>query len=136
MFPRMFALLQLILLSPLFAIISLLIFFIDGVPVFFIQKRVGKNSRYFNVYKFRTMKIDTPNVATHLLKNHEQHVSSFGKFLRRYSLDELPNLINIAKGEMGFVGPRPVLYKELDLIQLRKKRVSINFYQDLPVWHK
>ena len=121
MLTRFLALLFLILLSPLFLIISILIIIMDGFPVFFIQKRAGKNSTYFNMYKFRTMKKSAPNVATILLKNPNQYISRSGKFLRKFGLDELPNLINIIKGEMGFVGPRPVLYKEYDLIERRRK---------------
>ncbi len=93
----------------------------DGFPVFFVQKRAGKNSSYFYMYKFRTMKKNAPNVATVLLKDPDQYISRSGKVLRKFGLDELPNLINIMKGEMGFVGPRPVLYKEHELIELRKR---------------
>ncbi|NOX65191.1 MAG: sugar transferase [Chlorobi bacterium] len=118
---RFSALLLLILLSPLLLFISVLIILIDEPPVFFVQKRAGRNSFYFNMYKFRTMKSDAPNVATALLKDPDQYFSRTGKVLRKFGLDELPNLINILKGDMGFVGPRPVLYKEFDLIELRKK---------------
>jgi len=90
-------------------------------PLFFVQKRAGRNSSYFNMYKFRTMKSDAPNVATILLKDPDQYFSRTGKILRKFGLDELPNLINILKGDMGFVGPRPALYKEFDLIELRKR---------------
>jgi len=73
------------------------------------------------MYKFRTMKIDTPNVATRLLENPHQQITKFGKLLRKFSLDELPNLINMIKGEMGFVGPRPVLESEGELVELRRQ---------------
>lgn len=122
MLSRFLAFLLLILLSPLFIIISILIIIIDGFPVFFVQKRTGKNSTYFNMYKFRTMKNNAPNVATVLITEPEKYISSIGKILRKFGLDELPNLINILKGEMGFVGPRPVLYKEHELINLRKEK--------------
>ncbi len=121
MLTRFFALLLLILLSPLLLIISILIFFVDGLPVFFIQKRVGIDSTLFEMYKFRTMRLDTPNVATRLLENPDQYISKTGTVLRKFNLDELPNLINLVKGEMRFVGPRPVLYNEYDLLQLRKE---------------
>lgn len=98
-----------------------MIFLLDGLPVFFVQKRVGLNSTHFNMYKFRTMKMNTPNVATRLLKNPDHYISVTGKFLRKFNLDELPNLTNMLKGEMKFVGPRPVLYNEYDLLQLRKE---------------
>jgi len=89
--------------------------------VFFKQKRVGINYTFFNIYKFRSMKKDTPNVATHLLENPNQYVLKTGRLLRKLSLDELPNLFNIIKGEMVFVGPRPALYNQDDLMKLRIK---------------
>jgi O-antigen biosynthesis protein WbqP len=119
MFNRLFALVILFVLSPLFLIVSLVIFIEDGFPVFFTQKRVGNDYTFFNIYKFRSMKKNTPNVATHLLTNPEQYLLKIGKFIRKTSLDELPNLINIIKGEMVFVGPRPALYNQDDLMALR-----------------
>jgi O-antigen biosynthesis protein WbqP len=110
---------MLLLLSPIFLTVALLIFFEDGFPVFFKQNRVGINYSFFNIYKFRSMKKNTPNVATHLLTNPEQYVLKIGALLRKLSLDELPNLINIVKGEMVFVGPRPALYNQDDLMALR-----------------
>jgi O-antigen biosynthesis protein WbqP len=119
MLNRIAALILLIILSPIFIIVGLLIFIQDGLPVFFKQKRVGVNYSFFYIYKFRTMKKDTPNVATHLLTNPEQYLLKIGALLRKLSLDELPNLINIIKGEMVFVGPRPALYNQDDLMALR-----------------
>ena len=119
MFNRIAALFLLVILSPIFLIVGLLIFIQDGLPVFFKQKRVGVNYSFFYIYKFRTMKKDTPNVATHLLTNPEQYLLKIGALLRKLSLDELPNLINIIKGEMVFVGPRPALYNQDDLMGLR-----------------
>ena len=119
MINRVAAILLLIILSPIFLIVGLLIFIQDGFPVFFKQKRVGVNYSFFYIYKFRTMKKDTPNVATHLLTNPEQYLLKIGALLRKLSLDELPNLINIIKGEMVFVGPRPALYNQDDLMALR-----------------
>jgi O-antigen biosynthesis protein WbqP len=87
--------------------------------VFFTQRRVGINYSFFNIYKFRSMKKNTPNVATHLLTNPEQYLLKIGRILRKLSLDELPNFINIIKGEMVFVGPRPALYNQKDLMTLR-----------------
>jgi O-antigen biosynthesis protein WbqP len=109
----------LIIILPFVLIIVLIIFFEDGFPIFFTQKRVGINYSFFNIYKFRSMKKNTPNVATHLLTNPDQYLLKIGKFIRRTSLDELPNLINIIKGEMVFVGPRPALYNQDDLMTLR-----------------
>ena len=119
MLNRIAALILLIILSPIFLLVGLLIFIQDGFPVFFKQKRVGVNYSFFYIYKFRTMKKDTPNVATHLLANPEQYLLKIGALLRKLSLDELPNLINIIKGEMVFVGPRPALYNQDDLMALR-----------------
>jgi O-antigen biosynthesis protein WbqP len=119
MLNRLFALFLLIILSPLFLIVALVILIEDGFPVFFTQKRVGINYSFFYIFKFRSMKKNTPNVATHLLTNPDQYLLKIGKFIRRTSLDELPNLINIIKGEMVFVGPRPALYNQDDLMQFR-----------------
>ena len=119
MFNRLFALFLLVILFPLFLIVSLVIFMEDGLPVFFTQKRVGVNYSFFYIYKFRSMKKNTPNVATHLLTNPEQYLLKIGKLVRKTSLDELPNLINIIRGEMVFVGPRPALYNQDDLMALR-----------------
>ena len=119
MLNRLFALFLLIILSPLFLIVALVILIEDGLPVFFTQKRVGINFSYFYIFKFRSMKKNTPNVATHLLTNPDQYLLKIGKFLRKTSLDELPNLLNIIKGEMVFVGPRPALYNQDDLMILR-----------------
>ena len=119
MLNRIAALFLLIILSPIFLLVGFLIFIQDGLPVFFKQKRVGVNYSFFYIYKFRTMKKETPNVATHLLTNPEQYLLKIGGLLRKLSLDELPNLINIIKGEMVFVGPRPALYNQDDLMALR-----------------
>jgi O-antigen biosynthesis protein WbqP len=119
MINRIAALILLIILSPIFLLVGLLIFLQDGFPVFFKQKRVGVNYSFFYIYKFRTMKKDTPNVATHLLTNPAQYLLKIGALLRKLSLDELPNLINIIRGEMVFVGPRPALYNQDDLMALR-----------------
>jgi O-antigen biosynthesis protein WbqP len=119
MLNRLFALLLIIFFSPIFVTISVIIFIEDGFPVFFTQKRVGINYSFFHIYKFRSMKKNTPNVATHLLENPENYLLKIGKFIRKTSLDELPNLINIIKGEMVFVGPRPALFNQDDLMELR-----------------
>lgn len=119
MLNRIFALILLIILSPIFLLVAIVIVIEDGFPVFFTQKRVGVNYSFFHIYKFRSMKKNTPNVATHLLTNPEQYLLKIGKFIRKTSLDELPNLINIIKGEMVFVGPRPALYNQDDLMALR-----------------
>jgi O-antigen biosynthesis protein WbqP len=119
MLNRLLALILLFLFSPIFLIVALVILIEDGFPVLFSQKRIGINYTFFNIYKFRSMKKNTPNVATHLLINPDQYLLKIGKFIRKTSLDELPNLINIIKGEMIFVGPRPALYNQDDLMILR-----------------
>ena len=116
---RFFAIFILNILFTIFLILTVIIFLDDGSPVFFNQKRVGVNYTFFYIYKFRSMKKSTPNVATHLLTNPEQYLLKIGKFIRKTSLDEFPNLINIIKGEMVFVGPRPALYNQDDLMALR-----------------
>ena len=119
MFNRITALFLLIIVSPIIFIIGFVIFIEDGLPIFFTQKRVGINYTFFKIYKFRSMKKNTPNVATHLLENPDQYLLKIGKFIRKTSLDELPNLINIVKGELVFVGPRPALYNQDDLMNFR-----------------
>ena len=112
-----------IVLSPVFLAIAVAIKLEDGIkaPVFFKQKRVGINKTYFQLYKFRSMKLDTPHdQPTHLLENPEKYITKVGRILRKTSLDELPQLVNIAKGEMSAVGPRPALWNQEDLILLRE----------------
>lgn len=121
---RMMALFGVIFLSPVFFVIFLAIKLEDGItaPVFFSQKRIGENKTYFNLYKFRSMKLDTPHdTPTHLLENPEQYITKVGKILRKTSLDELPQLINILKGELSVVGPRPALWNQYDLIEERDR---------------
>ena len=122
-FDFMLSLLVLIVFFPLFILLALLIKLDDPKgPVLFIQKRVGKDELLFNMYKFRTMKIGTPEVATDLLTDRDKHITGIGRFIRKTSLDELPNLINIIRGDMSFVGPRPALYNQYELIEERRVR--------------
>ncbi|MBL6871544.1 MAG: sugar transferase [Flavobacteriales bacterium] len=116
---RILALVILVFLSPFFLVISIFILIDDGFPVLFSQKRIGINYSFFKMYKFRSMKKSTPNVATHLLTNSEKYILKVGRIIRKLSLDELPNLLNIVKGEMVFIGPRPALYNQDDLMKLR-----------------
>ncbi len=116
------ALIAIIVLSPLFILLVVAVKLDSKGPVFFTQKRVGKGKKYFQILKFRTMKIDTPHdVATHLLAHHELYVTRTGKFMRKYSLDEIPQLINIIKCDMSAIGPRPALWNQFDLIEERDK---------------
>ncbi len=121
MINKIIAILLIFLLFPIFIIVSALILIEDGFPVFFIQKRVGMNKKYFSIYKFRSMNKSTPNVATHLLDNPNKYLLKTGKFIRKLSIDELPNLFNIITGDMVFVGPRPALFNQKDLISLREE---------------
>mgnify|MGYP006079702441 CR=1 FL=1 len=119
MFSRFFAFFILIILFPILTIIVLAIFIEDGCPILFTQKRVGINYTFFKIYKFRSMKNNSPDLATHLLTNPEKYLLKTGRLLRKLSLDELPNFLNIVKGEMNFVGPRPALHSQKDLMVLR-----------------
>jgi O-antigen biosynthesis protein WbqP len=119
MLNRLFALFLLFIFSPIFLIVAIVILIEDGFPIFFTQRRVGISYSFFYIYKFRSMKKNTPNVATHLLNNPNQYLLKIGKFIRKTSLDELPNMINIIKGEMVFVGPRPALFNQDDLMDFR-----------------
>jgi len=111
-----------LVLLPLILMLSIIIKFTSRGPILFKQKRFGINKKYFYIYKFRTMRIDTPkDCPTHLLENPDHWITSVGKFMRKTSLDELPQLINIIKGEMSIVGPRPALWNQHDLIELRDK---------------
>ena len=123
------SLILLILLSPVFLIISLIISADDGSPVIFRQPRVGKNNELFDILKFRTMKNGTRNVASGALDESGECITRSGRFLRKTSLDELPQLINILRGEMSFVGPRPLIPEEEDI---RKLRERYNVYSVLP----
>ena len=116
---KIFSLILLFCLSPILLIIAFVIIVNDGFPILFRQKRVGHNNAHFWIYKFRTMKKDAPDIATHLLKDGKSLYTSIGPFLRKFSFDELPQLINILKGDMKFIGPRPALYNQNDLIGLR-----------------
>ena len=104
-------------------------------PVYFTQKRVGLHKKHFNIYKFRTMRIDTPHDApTHQLENPEQWITGVGKFLRKTSLDELPQLFNIFMGQMSIIGPRPALWNQYDLIEERDKYGANDVVPGLTGW--
>ena len=118
----LFSILLLAVLSPIIFIIIVAIKIDSKGPVIFKQKRIGIHKSEFYIFKFRTMYTDTPkDVPTHLLENPEKWITKVGMFLRKTSLDELPQLINILKGDMSFVGPRPALWNQYDLIEEREK---------------
>ncbi|WP_050637573.1 sugar transferase [Candidatus Stoquefichus sp. SB1] len=129
------SLMGLIILSPVFIILCIWIKMDSKGPVLFKQKRFGKNKSYFNIYKFRTMRTDTPSdMPTHMLSNPEQYITKCGKFLRKTSLDELPQIINILKGEMSIIGPRPALWNQEDLIEKREQYHANDIRPGLTGW--
>lgn len=129
------SLLALIFLSPLFMIIMCLIRLDSKGPIFFSQKRITQHKREFNILKFRTMRVDTPkDMPTHLLNDPEEYITKIGKFLRKSSLDELPQIINILKGEMSIIGPRPALWNQYDLITERDKYGANDIRSGLTGW--
>lgn len=130
-----FSLVLIIALMPLFLIISVIIFIDNPGSVLFFQKRIGINKTIFKLYKFRSMKMTTPHdTPTHLLKNPDMYITKIGKFLRSTSLDELPQLLNILLGQMSFVGPRPALWNQDDLIKERDKYGANNIKPGLTGW--
>ena len=125
----------LVVLSPLMLILSAIIRITSPGPVFFRQRRVGIGKSHFMIYKFRTMRIDAPkDQPTHLLKDPSAYITPVGRFLRRSSLDELPQLLNIIKGEMAVVGPRPALWNQFDLIAERDKYGANDVRPGLTGW--
>lgn len=132
---RILALLGLVILSPVFLILIIAIKVDSRGPVLFKQKRVGIHKKHFYILKFRTMRIDTPkDTPTHLLENPQQYITKVGGFLRRTSLDELPQIINILKGDMAIVGPRPALWNQYDLIAERDKYGANDILPGLTGW--
>src|SRR5690625_1751054 len=129
------SLIGLIVLSPIFLILIILIKIDSKGPILFKQKRVGVNKTHFNILKFRTMKIDTPkDTPTHLLENPDQYITRMGRFLRKTSLDELPQIWNILIGQMSVIGPRPALWNQFDLITERDKYYINDILPGLTGW--
>jgi len=128
------SLVGLVILSPIFLIIAIAIKLDDPGPVIFRQKRVGIHKTHFNLYKFRSMRVNTPDVPTHLLDNPAQYILKVGRFLRKSSLDELPQFVNIIKGDMSLVGPRPALWNQYDLIAERDKYGANDVRPGLTGW--
>ena len=124
-----------VVLSPVYLLICIAIVADDPGPVFFRQKRVGIHKTHFQILKFRTMKVSTPkDVPTHLLENPEQYITRVGKFLRRTSLDELPQIFQIFTGKMAIIGPRPALWNQFDLIAERDKYGANDVRPGLTGW--
>lgn len=129
------SLMALVFLSPFFLALMIAIKLDSPGPVFFKQKRVGIHKKYFYILKFRTMRTDTPkDMPTHLLKDPDQYITKVGKFLRKTSLDELPQIINILKGDMAIIGPRPALWNQYDLIEERDKYGANDILPGLTGW--
>lgn len=121
----LFALIAILILLPLIIVLSIIVKCTSKGPILFKQERIGKNLKHFKCLKFRTMRIDAPsNIPTHLLNNPDAYITKVGRFLRKTSLDELPQLFNILILQMSFVGPRPALYNQDDLMDYRKKNGS------------
>lgn len=117
--------LALVILSPVYLVLAIMIKCDSKGPVIFKQKRVGKNKEFFYIYKYRSMRIDTPKDSpTHLLQNPDQYITKMGAILRKTSLDEIPQILNIFKGEMSIIGPRPALWNQEDLIAARDENGS------------
>lgn len=125
---------SLIILSPLFLFIIAINYFTPNCKVFFSHERRGRGGKPFKIYKFQTMKNDTPNCATGELENPEQYITKFGAFLRKTSMDELPQLWNILKGDMSFVGPRPLISSEIRAHRLRLEYGVYRFRPGLTGW--
>lgn len=124
-----------VVLAPFFAVLAFAVKIDSKGPVLFRQKRIGIHKRYFNILKFRTMRTDTPkDTPTHMLKDPEAYITKVGRFLRRTSLDELPQIINIIKGDMAIVGPRPALWNQDDLIAERDKYGANDILPGLTGW--
>ena len=124
-----------VILSPLLLVIAIAIKIDDPGPVLFRQKRVGIHKNHFSIMKFRTMKMDTPkDTPTHLLENPEQYITKVGKFLRKSSLDELPQIFQIFTGKMSIIGPRPALWSQFDLIAERDKYGANDVRPGLTGW--
>ena len=124
-----------LVLSPILLILCIAIKLDSPGPILFTQKRVGIHKSHFQIYKFRTMRTDTPkDMPTHMLSNPEQYITRTGKFLRRTSLDELPQIFNIFKGDMSVVGPRPALWNQYDLIAERDKHGANDVLPGLTGW--
>ena len=124
-----------LVLAPVYLILAIAIKVDDPGPVFFRQKRVGIHKTHFNILKFRTMKMDTPrDMPTHLLTNPEQYITRVGKVLRKFSLDELPQIFQIFTGDMSVIGPRPALWNQFDLIEERDKYGANDVRPGLTGW--
>lgn len=135
MIQKIIALLLLLFLQPIFLIVSLLIIISDGFPIIYVQRNYGKNHKKFNLYKFRTMKKETPEVPTEEFGDAERYLLKIGKIFRKFSIDELPQLLNIIKGEMSFIGPRPSMVNNEEIVKnLREERGVHKLFPGITGW--
>lgn len=134
LFDFILSLIGAVVLLPVFLILAIVVWIDDPGPIIFKQQRVGKNKKLFWLYKFRSMKVKTPDLPTHLLSNPEQYITRVGKILRKTSLDELPQIFNILFGQMSVIGPRPALWSQDDLISERDKYRANDIRPGLTGW--
>ena len=134
-FDILLSFLTIVVFSPLYIVLAILVKVTSKGPIFFKQERIGKNKKHFKILKFRTMRIDTPkDVPTHQLENPKQYITGVGRFLRKTSLDEIPQAFNIFIGQMSVVGPRPALYNQDDLVAERDKYHANEIIPGLSGW--
>lgn len=134
-FDILLSLLTIIVFSPLYIVLAILVKCTSKGPIFFKQERIGKYKKHFKILKFRTMRVDTPkDVPTHLLENPEKYITRVGRFLRKTSLDEIPQVFNIFVGQMSIVGPRPALYNQDDLVAERDRYHANDIIPGLSGW--
>lgn len=134
-FDILLSFLTIVVFSPLYIVLAILVKVTSKGPIFFKQERIGKNKKHFKILKFRTMRIDTPkDVPTHQLENPKQYITGIGRFLRKTSLDEIPQAFNIFIGQMSVVGPRPALYNQDDLVAERDKYHANEIIPGLSGW--
>lgn len=126
MLNKLIALALIIIVSPLYFLIGILIYLTDGLPIIYVQKNYGLNHKVFDLYKFRTMKKNAPEVPTEELKDASGYILKFGKIIRKFSLDELPQFLNVLKGDMNFIGPRPCMEKNEEIIKNLREEKGID----------
>ncbi len=126
MLSRLIAVILILIMSPIFLLISILIILFDGFPIIYVQKNYGLNHNTFNLYKFRTMKKNTPELPTEEFDNAATYISSLGKILRKFSLDEIPQFFNIVKGDMHFIGPRPCMVDNEEIVKKLREEKGIH----------
>ncbi len=123
---RIVAIFLIFLILPLYCLIAFIVYISDGLPVFYVQKKLGLNHKEFNLYKFRTMKKNTPEVPTEEMNDSSKYIIKFGLFLRKFSLDELPQFWNVLKGDMNFVGPRPCMATNEEIVKTLREENGIH----------